>query len=632
MNYLINGSEEGTQLRWIGATSLSSIFQEVITALNNYHEGEDSFVFIDTEETLESFKTKMNELFLTIPPEVSVSDYDSPLKWYDYYYLGPYTDEVDDNDFGRQFKALNQTLNEFYFEIKTIQNFTSYIVTNYDKYVSDFTKFKEKAEKIIDIQKSYTKEILDRAISHHNFIKSCIQYFYITSYVFIICLALFIAFIAFLSFRKDSTKDIIIYIFLNILMGSVLFYFASGIIFKILAKSSNNYLGFFEYIFSKENLESENPLFFTKNDSEILNICLNGEGSLEKYFGFKTKDAKERIKNLESLVGLTNITVELNKVYPTYFDDMTHFENPDDNWVYKANNGWIYNTFPGLDSAFSFFADIHSVIDQLGMYTNIDYMPFSLQNPMAETKFYDSWVADTSFCLPLTIYITPSNETNGDGYYCLCILDWTVEEVRKRYKDGDFLLFLSGGDIGDEFMKYRNIIDEYLLFTEVIWEDQVNVIQKDVSQTRQSYYEQLIKNIKISKDLSEGLASLYKQYSYDGKIFGEVSCVSLQNYINVLFWELESEFHDNTEDCFKLILISCILCLLFLFIFASAIYPLDLFLESKAKSEDKKKKREQVYSNLKQESTFTIAPIQIGIESSLNLEKKEKPEKKILEK
>ena len=188
------------------------------------------------------------------------------------------------------------------------------------------------------------------------------------------------------------------------------------------------------YIFSEENLLSDNPRVIKNGtSSSYMNICINGNGDLKSAFGFdNSMEALDELYNLGNTIKefSDSISSKTTSLIINAFN-LNDYEKKYLNFKYYDSNGNEQN--------------LYSIIDEMNKYTKYD--EYTYQD--VDNNYYDEMWSIYQININGYSYsnIINSNQVSFNSKQLLCIYDnWNETNLEGRYKENIKLKSTKGYD------------------------------------------------------------------------------------------------------------------------------------------------------------------------------------------
>ena len=289
--------------------------------------------------------------------------------------------------------------------------------------------------------------------------KSIVTIVFITSLEIIVNLIL-------LKFQICSSCKVIFtfvfYVFYSLLfLFTILVFVVFGFI-GILGIAAKDCASVGHFIFSNDNLSSENPRVVKKGKSSTyLNTCVNGNGDLKTAFGYDN--------SMNDLDELYHLGDKINE----YLDTMTISSTPLTIQAFQLlDYGNKYLNFKYYDASGN-EKNVYSIVDEMNKYTKYDSKTYQNVN---SNYYNEMWSTSSTSISGYTYYNTINNaQTTFNSKYLLNVYDnWDSNYFTTRYGTSVALKSTSGYSTVAEGIKtlYSVLID---------LKDKNNLIYNDVN-------------------------------------------------------------------------------------------------------------------------------------------------------
>ena len=547
----VNGQQTTNKPKWGGIEGVNEIIinlkNAVITSINNYKEA-----FKQAKENMDDEKdlwisdsivpsyTQVNSKSLSLNTFKIQNGEDVTYNGIIPEYIknyGPYTESKTflynlNTEYNTLTSTLYTVLDKAYNLVDT--SLTDDVANKLDSTTTEISTLGENFDEL-------SEEIAEPWMKHQDEIKDYTEKISkaISTLVLIFCFEIIFNLIL-LKFKICSRLKfcftVIFYVFYSLLfVFTILVFIVFGFI-GILGIAAKDCASVAHFIFSNDNLNSDNPrVLKSGKSSTYLNACVNGNGDLKSAFGFDSS-----MNDLDELYHLGDTLNDYLNDIPSTITPLTissfqllDYGNKYLNFKYYDSNGIDQN--------------VYSIVDEMNKYTKYDSNTYQNQ----DSNYYNEmWSINSISTDGYSYYSTINNiQTPYNSKYLLNIYDsWELEHFTTRYGNTVTLKSTSG---------YSSVADGIKSLYSVLLDLKTknNVIYNDVAQVNSNLkteYSKIISLINISLRAAiktiEPLTDAVSEFLGDGSnsIYSVMNCAFIGYDVKFLLKQL----HDNIGDDF----------------------------------------------------------------------------------
>ena len=357
--------------------------------------------------------------------------------------------------------------------------------------------------------------------------------------ILLICLGIIIVLYV-LKSKKLSNKNncilkMIFYIIYNILFIFTIIVFLLFGFICILGVVAKDCSSVAHYIFSEENLLSDNPrVIKNKNSSFYMNVCINGNGDLKTAFGFdNSMEALDELYNLGNTIQefSDSISSKTTSLIINAFN-LNDYGNKYLNFKYYNSNGNDQNLI--------------SIIDEMNKYTKYDENTYQDVN----NNYYDEMWSIYKININNYTYsnIINSNQVSFNSKQLLCIYDnWSINNLEGRYKENVQLKSIKGYDsVSEGVSTIYNILNNLKIKNKEIYE-KVNEVNSKLSDKYSSIISLVVSALSSAVDAINPLTNVISEFLNEGNnsIYSIMNCAFIGYDVKFLLKQLYNGIGHN---------------------------------------------------------------------------------------
>ena len=338
-----------------------------------------------------------------------------------------------------------------------------------------------------------------------------------------------------LSDKKHFILKLIFYIIYNILfIFTILVFILFGFIciVGIVAKDCSSVV---HYIFSEENLLSDNPrVIKNSTSSSYMNVCINGNGDLKAAFGFdNSMEALDELYNLGNSIKefSDSISSKTTSLIINAFN-LNDYGNKYLNFKYYDSNGNEQN--------------LYSIIDEMNKYTKYDENTYQ---DVDNNYYNEMWsiyqININGYSYSNTIN---SNQISFNSKQLLCIYDnWNENNLKGRYEENVQLKSTKGYDsVSEGVSKIYNILNNLKDGNKEIYEN-VKKVNSKLSEQYSSIINLVISTLSYAIDIINPITDSISEFLGDGNhsIYSIMNCAFIGYDVKFLLKQLYNGIGHN---------------------------------------------------------------------------------------